>query len=73
MKLPKTPFKKELDEYTKTELISLITVYEEQFNTKNERLKDTSSKLTRARIRLQLQNQRLQHMRKRIVALTTPL
>jgi hypothetical protein len=72
MKLPKAPYKKELDEYSKTELIALVNFIEEQFNSKNERLKDTTSKLTRARIRLQLQNERLRHLRTRIVELTNP-
>lgn len=72
MKLPKAIYKKELDEYSKAELITLINFIEEQYNSKSERLKDTSSKLTRARTRLQLQNERLRHLRTRIVDLTAP-
>ena len=70
MKPLKTIPKKDLVEYSKAELIAILTAIEEQYNSKSERLKTIHSKLTRARIRLQSQKQRLQHMRKRIVELT---
>lgn len=64
------PKKKDLVDYSKIELIAILTAIEEQYNSKSERLKNIVSKLTRARIRLQAQKQRLQHMRNRIVELT---
>ena len=71
-KLPNAPYKKELTEYSKAELIVLFKFIEEQFISKSERLKDTSSKLVRARTRLQSQKQSLQHLRMRVVELTIP-
>ena len=64
------PKKKDLVDYSKPELIAILTAIEEQYNSKSERLKNIVSKLSRARIRIQAQKQRLQHMRKRIVELT---
>jgi hypothetical protein len=72
MKLPNAPYKKELTEYSKAELIVLLTAFEEQYNSKIERLKNTSSKLVRARTRLKAQKESLQHMRMRVVELTSP-
>jgi hypothetical protein len=71
-KLPNAPYKKELTEYSKAELIVLFRFIEEQFISKRERLRDTSSKLVRARTRLQSQKQSLQHLRMRVVELTSP-
>jgi predicted nuclease with TOPRIM domain len=62
--------KKDLVDYSKPELISLLTAIEEQYNSKSERLKHIVTKLSRAKVRIQTQKQRLQHMRKRIVELT---
>ena len=70
MKTLKTIPKKDLVDYSKAELIAILTAIEEQYNSKNERLKNVHSKLTRARIRIQSQKQRLQHLRRRIVELT---
>jgi chromosome segregation ATPase len=62
--------KKDLIHYSKDELIRLLTSIEEQYNSKSKNLRDVHSKLTRARIRIQAQKQRLQHLRKRVVELT---
>jgi predicted nuclease with TOPRIM domain len=70
MKNLKSPLKKDLVDYSKPELIALLTAIEEQYNSKSERLKTVHSKLSRAKIRIQTQKQRLQHLRSRIVELT---
>lgn len=73
MKLPYSPYKKEFDEYSKHELISLLKAFEEQTKEKNDCIKDTRSRLMRARIRLQTKDLQLQHLRKRVVELTSPI
>lgn len=70
MKTPKVPFKKDLIDYSKPELIALLTAIEEQYNSKSERLRTVHSKLSRAKVKIQTQKQRLQHLRTRIVELT---
>lgn len=70
MKTLKSIPKKDLVDYSKPELIALLTAIEEQYNTKSEKLKVVHSKLSRARTRIQAQKQRLQHLRKRVVELT---
>jgi predicted nuclease with TOPRIM domain len=70
MKPFKTLPKKDLVDYSKAELIAILTAIEEQYNSKSERLRNVHSKLSRARVRIQAQKQRLQHMRRRIVELT---
>ena len=62
--------KKDLADYSKPELIALLSAIEEQYNTKSEKLRAVHSKLSRARSRIQSQKQRLQHLRKRVVELT---
>jgi len=66
MKIPK----QELAEYSKLELIALLTAIEEQYRSKSERLKVAHSKLFKARAKIQDQKLRLQHLRKRVVELT---
>jgi predicted nuclease with TOPRIM domain len=70
MKALRTIPKKDLVDYSKPELIALLTAIEEQYSTKSEKLKVVHSKLSRARSRIQAQKQRLQHLRKRVVELT---
>lgn len=62
--------KKDLADYSKPELIALLTAIEEQYNNKTEKLRDVHTKLSRARNQIQAQKQRLQHLRKRVVELT---
>jgi predicted nuclease with TOPRIM domain len=61
---------KNLEDYTKDELIGLLTNIEQQYNSKSERLKHIVSKLAQARIRIKTQKKSLEHLRKRIVELT---
>ena len=61
---------KNLEDYTKDELIGLLTNIEQQYNSKSERLKHIVSKLAQARIRINTQKKSLEHLRKRIVELT---
>ena len=70
MKVLKNLPKKNLVDYSKPELIALLTAIEEQYNSKSERLKHIVTKLSRAKVRIQTQKERLQHLRKRIVELT---
>jgi predicted nuclease with TOPRIM domain len=61
---------KNLEDYTKDELIQLLTNIEEQYNSKSDRLKHIISKLAQARMRIKTQKKSLEHLRKRIVELT---
>jgi len=61
---------KNLEDYTKDELIGLLTNIEEQYNSKSERLKHIVAKLAQARIRIKTQKKSLEHLRKRVVELT---
>ena len=64
------PDSKNLVNYSKEELIQLLASIEERYNLKSENFKNVHSKLARARVRIQVQKQRLQYLRKRIVELT---
>jgi chromosome segregation ATPase len=66
----KTTTGKELADYSKDELISLLTNIEEQYNSKSARLKNIVAKLTQARQRIKTQKKSLEHLRKRVVELT---
>ena len=70
MKAKTNSNEKSLEEYSKDELIGLLTNIEEQYNSKSERLKHIVAKLTQARIRIKTQKKSLEHMRKRVVELT---
>lgn len=62
--------RKELFNYSKDDLVRLLTSIEEKYNSKAENLREARTKLTKARIRIQVQKQRLQHLRKKVVELT---
>jgi endonuclease III-like uncharacterized protein len=70
MKTTKTTTEKNLADYSKDELIELLTNIEEQYNSKSARLKNIITKLTQARMRIKTQKKSLQHLRKRVVELT---
>lgn len=70
MKAKTNSNEKSLEEYSKDELIGLLTNIEEQYNSKSERLKHIVAKLTQARIRIKTQKKSLEHLRKRVVELT---
>lgn len=70
MKATKTINGKELADYSKDELIELLTNIEEQYNSKSARLKNIIAKLTQARLRIKTQKKSLQHLRQRVVELT---
>jgi predicted nuclease with TOPRIM domain len=61
---------KNLADYSKDELIELLTNIEDQYNSKSERLKKIVTKLTQAKLTIKTQKKSLQHLRKRIVELT---
>lgn len=61
---------KNLADYSKDELIQLLTNIEEQYNSKSERLKKIVAKLTMAKQRIKSQKKNLEHLRKRVVELT---
>jgi predicted nuclease with TOPRIM domain len=69
MKTTNTP-NKNLADYSKDELIQLLTNIEEQYNSKSERLKKIVTKLTMAKQRIKNQKKNLEHLRKRVVELT---
>ena len=70
MKTTKIAPEKSLADYSKDELIGLLTNIEEQYNSKSERLKHIVTKLTQAKLTIKTQKKSLQHLRKRIVELT---
>lgn len=70
MKTNDTTAPKNLADYSKEELIELLTNIETQYNSKSERLKKIVSKLTQAKLTIKTQKKSLQHLRKRIVELT---
>jgi endonuclease III-like uncharacterized protein len=70
MKTTKTTTEKNLADYSKDELIELLTNIEEQYNSKSARLKNIVTKLTQARMRIKTQKKSLQHLRMRVVELT---
>ena len=63
---------KNLEDYSKDEVIELLRALEEKFNLKNERLKLATTKLQRARTEMKSQKEHLQKYRKQIVRLTYP-
>lgn len=70
MKPTKATTRKDLADYSKEELIELLTNIEEQYNTKSARLKNIVAKLSQARMRIKTQKKSLQHLRQRVVELT---
>lgn len=65
-----TTASKNLADYSREELIELLTNIETQYNSKSERLKKIVTKLTQAKLTIKTQKKNLQHLRKRIVELT---
>jgi predicted nuclease with TOPRIM domain len=67
---PKENEIKNLADYSKDELISLLTSIEDQYNSKSERLKKIVARLAHAKLTIKTQKKNLQHLRKRVVELT---
>jgi len=61
---------KNLSDYSKPELIQLLTDIENKYNSKTERLNKIVSKLSNARQKIKSQKTKLQYLRKRVVELT---
>ena len=61
---------KNLSEYSKQELIDILTFIEEKYNHKSEKLRAAHFKLARVRVRMKTQKKILNRLRSRVVELT---